>query len=256
MSRPACRSRSRCRPARSTPTRRSSGRARAAKGSYDIVADFGNDPPNPAKFKKDGSFDTPLDMIDGYFKPGFRVVDDPGTMGEFANVGFFQVNASLLASYGIGPSMTVEDESKPYFNPADFVPLNATIPRVATVRFPADTAGCERSESAESRATRLPAHRGHPRQRAQLQHLRLRARALRAQRLHRDGDPDAGWAELPAARECFLRSPQLDPHDLRRAAAEQCRRAGAQSRRRGRVQDRAAESVTRTRASGSRLSSH
>lgn len=114
--------------------------AAGPKGDYDIVADFGNNDPNPANFVKDGSFDTPTDMIDGYFTPGFRIVDDPGTMAEFANVGSFAIDATLLATLGLGANMTVDDEPGAYFT-GPVVPVSVTFPRLATVRFPADAAG-------------------------------------------------------------------------------------------------------------------
>ena len=110
-------------------------------GTFDIVADFGNNDPNPAMFVPDTTFNTPLDMIDGYFAPGFRVVQDPGTMAEWANVGAFNIDAAFLSGYGIGASMTVEDENGAYFNPGTFTPVNVTIQRLAIVRFPADTPG-------------------------------------------------------------------------------------------------------------------
>lgn len=110
-------------------------------GDFDIVADFGNNDPNPASFVPDGNFNTPLDMIDGYFVPGFRVVPDPGTMSEWANVGAFAIDAAFLSGLGIGASMTVQDENAAYFTPGGFTPVNVTIPRLADVRFPADVAG-------------------------------------------------------------------------------------------------------------------
>jgi hypothetical protein len=110
-------------------------------GSYDIVADFGNNAPNPLNFVKDGSYDTPLDMIDGYFTPGFRVVQDPGTMAEFTHVGAFNVDGTLLSSLGLAADMTVTDEPGPYFTPGGFSPVSVTFPRLAIVRFPADAAG-------------------------------------------------------------------------------------------------------------------
>jgi len=110
-------------------------------GSFDIVADFGNNDPNPANFVPDGSFDTPADMIDGYFTPGLRVVADPGTLAPWGQVGAFAVDAAFLSGHGIAASMTVQDENGAYFNPGSFTPVNVTIPRLAIVRFPADVAG-------------------------------------------------------------------------------------------------------------------
>lgn len=110
-------------------------------GSFDIVADFGNNAPNPASFVADSSFDTPTDMIDGYFAPGFRVVSDPGTMSEWPFVGSITVDAALLAGMGIGATMTVQDEDAPYSVPGGFTAVNVNIQREAIIRFPADSAG-------------------------------------------------------------------------------------------------------------------
>lgn len=110
-------------------------------GTFDVVADFGNNDPNPASFVPDGNFNTPVDMIDGYFVPGFRVVPDPGTMSEWANVGAFAIDAAFLSGFGIGASMTVQDENTAYFTPGGFTAVDVTIPRLAIVRFPADVAG-------------------------------------------------------------------------------------------------------------------
>lgn len=110
-------------------------------GTFDIVADFGNNDPNPANFVADGAFNTPVDMIDGYFVPGFRVVQDPGTLAEWTDVGAFSIDAAFLSGYGIGASMTVQDENGSYFTPGSFVPSDVVIPRQAIVRFPADVPG-------------------------------------------------------------------------------------------------------------------
>jgi hypothetical protein len=110
-------------------------------GTFDIVADFGNNDPNPAAFVADGNFNTPVDMIDGYFTPGFRVVPDPGTLSEWTHVGAFDVDATFLGGLGIGATMTVQDENTSYFTPGGFVAVNVNIPRLAIVRFPADVAG-------------------------------------------------------------------------------------------------------------------
>jgi hypothetical protein len=110
-------------------------------GTFDIVADFGNNDPNPAAFVSDGSFDTPADMIDGYFAPGFRVVADPGTLTEWPFFGSINVDAPLLAGLGIGATMTVQDENTFYSTPGGFTPVNVNIARLAIIRFPADAAG-------------------------------------------------------------------------------------------------------------------
>ncbi len=59
-------------------------------GDYDIVADFGSNVLNNQQFAADHRYDTPLDIIDGYFTPGFRVVDDPGTTTTFPHAGTFR----------------------------------------------------------------------------------------------------------------------------------------------------------------------
>lgn len=110
-------------------------------GTFDVVADFGNNDPDPALFVPDGNFNTPVDMIDGYFVPGFRVIPDPGTMSEWTNFGAFQIDAAFLSGLGLGSSMTVQDEDAAYFTPGGFTPVNVTMPRLADVRFPADVAG-------------------------------------------------------------------------------------------------------------------
>jgi hypothetical protein len=50
----------------------------AEVGEYDIIADFGNNTANAVTFLPDASFDQPLDLVDGKFVAGFRVVEDPG----------------------------------------------------------------------------------------------------------------------------------------------------------------------------------
>jgi hypothetical protein len=62
-------------------------------------------------------------------------------MAPWGNVGAFAIDSAFLSPYGIGNSMTVQDEDGPYFNPGGFTPINVTIPRLAIVRFPADAPG-------------------------------------------------------------------------------------------------------------------
>jgi hypothetical protein len=90
-------------------------------GDYDIVADFGNNTANPSAFVPNAQYNMPLDICDGYFVPGFRVVPDPTTDTQFANAGTF--------SYNDGP-VTVND---------DFGAV--TLDRQAIVYFPADAPG-------------------------------------------------------------------------------------------------------------------
>lgn len=125
-------------------------------GTFDIVADFGNNDPNPANFVKDNSYDTPQDMIDGYFVPGFRVVDDPGVMNQWPFFGSINVDASLLAGLGIGATMTVQDEDFFYSTPGGFVPVNVNITRQAIIRFPADIAGATQASQISSVKSNYP----------------------------------------------------------------------------------------------------
>jgi hypothetical protein len=53
-------------------------------GKYDIVVDFGNNVADPTLFATDGTFDPPLDMIDGYVRVGFYVTEDPSLPGPYA----------------------------------------------------------------------------------------------------------------------------------------------------------------------------
>lgn len=104
-------------------------------GEYDIVADFGNNSADASTFVTDASYDTPLDIIDGYFVAGFRVVEDPGTLSEWANVGNWNYDESTQGS------VTVQDESGSYSTPAGFSVVNRTVNLRAHVYFPADAAG-------------------------------------------------------------------------------------------------------------------
>lgn len=94
-------------------------------GEYDIVADFGNNTPNANAFVPDSSFDQPLDIIDGYFVAGFRVVPDPATDTGFAHFGSFGYDESTQGS------ATVTNDYG----------ASVTVPLRAVVRFPADAAG-------------------------------------------------------------------------------------------------------------------
>lgn len=100
-----------------------------AVGEYDVVADFGNNAPDPATFVSDASFDTPLDLIDGYFVPGFRIVPDPGTDTQYANVGSFPYDettqGTITVTDDFGGSWTVNARAVVYF-PADIA--GATTP--------------------------------------------------------------------------------------------------------------------------------
>lgn len=111
-------------------------------GEYDIVADFGVPTPDAASFAPDNSYDTPLDIIDGYLVAGFRVVRDPGTMSDFAHAGYFNyTEATSIPGFGTAGSVTVQDENQQYHAPGNFSAVNVNVPRRAHVYFPADAAG-------------------------------------------------------------------------------------------------------------------
>jgi hypothetical protein len=97
----------------------------AQPGEYDIVADFGNNTPDAMTFVPDDHYDMPLDMIDGYVVPGFRVVPDPTTDTSFANVGVFQYDESTQGYVDV-----VDDAGHPWH-----------VRVRASVHFPADLAG-------------------------------------------------------------------------------------------------------------------
>lgn len=94
-------------------------------GDYDVVADFGNNVGDPAMFVPDNSFDPPLDLIDGYTNPGFKIIPDPTHDTSFANAGSLQYNETTQGS------VSVVDDSGTTWN----VPLRAS------VHFPSDAPG-------------------------------------------------------------------------------------------------------------------
>jgi hypothetical protein len=97
----------------------------AQPGEYDVVAEFGNNAPDPANFVADDHYDMPLDMIDGYVVPGFRVVPDPTSDTSFANVGSFQYDEGTQGYVDV-----TDDFGSPWH-----------VRVKATVRFPADAPG-------------------------------------------------------------------------------------------------------------------
>lgn len=94
-------------------------------GEYDIVADFGNNTASSTAFVPDDSYDTPLDLIDGYYVPGFRILPDPTTDTSFAHAGNFTYDETTQ-----GSATVLDDFSSPW-----------TVPLRASVYFPADAAG-------------------------------------------------------------------------------------------------------------------
>jgi hypothetical protein len=94
-------------------------------GKYDLVADFGNNNPDPALFATDGTLDPPLDMIDGYVRVGFWVTDDPGTPGPFAaTIGQHDYDLGNVTLQEDGGGTVVVDQK-------------------ATMRYPATAAGVD-----------------------------------------------------------------------------------------------------------------
>ncbi len=105
-------------------------------GQYDLVADFGNNNPDPSQFASDDSFDPPLDMVDGYLNVGFYVTDDPSMPGTFA-IG--------QTSYS-KPAVTIPATgvwAPPAYGGVLGNTLSGTLslPLVAEVRYPADVGG-------------------------------------------------------------------------------------------------------------------
>lgn len=89
-------------------------------GDYDVVVDFGNNATTLAGFAQDNHYDMPLDMIDGYILPGFRVVPDPAVDTAFGNIGALSYDSSTQGSLSVS---------------------GFTVPLNANVRFPADAPG-------------------------------------------------------------------------------------------------------------------
>ncbi len=104
------------------------------EGEYDIVADFGNNTSTAASFLPDDDFDQPLDMIDGYVVPGFRIVPDPVDHTTFNHAGTFTYNDG---------NTTVDDDSfyDPYLGHPTPALSPVIVPQRAEVYFPADAAG-------------------------------------------------------------------------------------------------------------------
>lgn len=110
-------------------------------GEYDIVADFGNNTPDANLFVQDNQYNTPLDIIDGYFVAGFRVVEDPGTMQNFMNVGNWNYTEADFPMFGVNGTITVQDESGPYHISNPPIIVNRDVRMKAHVYFPADMPG-------------------------------------------------------------------------------------------------------------------
>jgi hypothetical protein len=96
-------------------------------GEYDVVADFGNNAPDAASFVSDAQYNMPLDIIDGYILPGFRVVPDPAVDVSFTNAGHFTYDQSTQGT------ITVQGDGE--------LSGSVTVNMTASVYFPADVTG-------------------------------------------------------------------------------------------------------------------
>jgi hypothetical protein len=94
-------------------------------GAYDIVADFGNNSASLATFVPDNQYNMPLDMIDGYIVPGFRIVPDPTTD----------------TSYSYAGSLQYSEGTEGYVDVVDDYGSSWHVPLKAIVYFPANVAG-------------------------------------------------------------------------------------------------------------------
>lgn len=110
-------------------------------GEYDIVADFGNNTPDANLFVQDNQYNTPLDIIDGYFVAGFRIVEDPGTMQNFANVGNWNYTEADFPMFGVNGTISVQDEASAYHISNPPILVNRDVRMKAHVYFPADIPG-------------------------------------------------------------------------------------------------------------------
>jgi len=95
-------------------------------GEYDVVADFGNNSPTLGGFLRDDHYDMPLDIIDGYIAPGFRIVPDPTTDTSFANIGVLSYDETTQGYIDV-----LDDDGM----------TNWHVRLKASVHFPADMPG-------------------------------------------------------------------------------------------------------------------
>ena len=107
------------------------------KGEYDIVADFGNNTPDANLFVQNDQYNTPLDIIDGYFVAGFRVVDDPGTMVEsnIPNYGNWNYTEADMAGLGLVGTVNVQDSNNQYHSSGTPILANRQLRLKAHVFF-------------------------------------------------------------------------------------------------------------------------
>jgi len=104
-------------------------------GEYDVIADFGNNTSDATAFAPDDELGpTTIDIVDGYVTAGFRVVSDPTTSVEYANVGTFEYDL---------PAEVVTDDFDawdPYLGQSGGT-TTLNVARRAVVYFPSDSPG-------------------------------------------------------------------------------------------------------------------
>lgn len=128
------------------------------EGEYDIVADFGNNISDAALFATDAKFNPPLDIIDGYFLAGFRVVPDPTVYSEFDYAGSFNYIESFpgYRTFTADPGQDYGDESVVVGVKTIKIPrMTITVPMEGKVFFPADMPG---ATTPAQISTRKPAY--------------------------------------------------------------------------------------------------
>ena len=116
-------------------------------GEYDIVADFGNNTSDASLFVPNDAYDTPLDIVDGYFVSGFRVVKDPGTMQDLTpantpiQAGNWNYNEMDVNAMGLQGVVTVQDETADYHASTTPTMISRQVRLKAHIFFPADSLG-------------------------------------------------------------------------------------------------------------------
>lgn len=109
-------------------------------GKFDLVADFGNLVANPSSFIADNKYDIPDDMVDGYTKVGFYILDDPSVAGTTYQIGSSSYSGTTVTIPADGvwyPSGTIGEEPvNPVTGNREF-----SLPLTARIRYPADTNG-------------------------------------------------------------------------------------------------------------------
>lgn len=109
-------------------------------GKFDLVADFGNLAANPSNFIPDFKYDIPDDMVDGYTRVGFYILDDPSVAGTTYHIGQSSYSGTTVTIPADGvwsPWGTLGEEP---INPATGN-REFSLPLTARIRYPAVTNG-------------------------------------------------------------------------------------------------------------------